>query len=719
MENISDIEKQASSAESEENKSMMDNNSTQPAEDSVANIGDQSAQTMPEAIVEENAANVSGLETNVHAEPNDQEPVQQHEPAKEEPIQEEPAPQAVSPVAEAPVAQQESTVVAENTLIEDPHDEEHLEEPHAEEDHHGLEEDEPDFTGMGKEELLKFVTDASNYADGRNINKKVQTARGEFNRIVREERAEALQAWKDEGNEGEFEPEEDEIVNEFNRAFKAYKKKRLDYINNLNKQKDLNLEAKKSILEKLKELTENENDNSFNEFKKLQETWRSIGHVPITEAENIWNTYNFYIDRFYEQRSLYSEFKELDRKRNLTAKEDVVTRIETLLNQEDLSEAMRMLKQYQEEWRHIGPVPKESLEEVIQRYKAAVLQIYEKRDKLSEEIQKLREQNYETKIALLGKIEEIAAFNSDRVQEWINKNQELGQWIENWRSIGSVPLAKTNELKERFSAAVRNFNRSKNVFFRNRKKEKVDNLRRKIELCEKVEGLLTVENPANHKKEVIHMQDEWKKVGPLPAKYSDKVWKRFQAACDAFFSNLSSQYSAKGKEEQDNMAGKVAVIEKIEALTAMETIEAPDKQIKALQDEYNAFGFVPIKDKDKVRKRYLAALNALINKARSGLKEDDAQSGGNSSGRMGYQLMLESWSAEHGGNKRIEIERNKHQRDLKKIENEIATLENNMEFFRNSKNADQLKLNLEKQIEQLKEKMVELQEKLNIIRNVG
>ncbi len=600
-------------------------------------------------------------------------------------------------------------------------DEDHHEEETHEDDHH--EEEEIDFSSMSKEQLLQYVIASAAHQDERNINKKVQTARGEFNRITKEERQHALESWlaEEEGREEkDFTWEGDEQVREFHNSFKAYKKARQEYINSINKQKDDNLQAKRDIIEKLKHLTEqDENNQSFNEFKKLQDEWRKLGHVPIAEAENIWNSYNHYVDKFFERRSLYTEFKELDRKRNLTAKESVVSRIEALINQEDMNEVMRQLRNLQDEWRHTGPVPKESVEAINQRYKEAVIAIYDKREKLSEELQKRREQNYDAKMALMEKIDEITSFVGEKVQDWMTKNQELGQWIENWRSIGAVPSAKSAEVKERFSAAIRRFNHAKNEFFRNKKKEKVDNLRLKTELAERVEKILEEENIQSHRKEVIKLQDDWKKIGPVPSKYSDKIWKRFQTACDAFFAKVNEKHNAQNQEQYNNLKLKNDVIDKAEGLLKEENIENVEPQIRELQAEFNAIGFVPFKEKDKVRKRFFDVLNELLKK--SGGKQK--QSGGGGTSRnvegMSYELQLQNWAQENGGQQRLNDEERKHQRDLKRIENEIATLENNMAFFKNSKTADTFKQSMEKQVEQLRSRMQEIQEKIKLVRSIG
>jgi hypothetical protein len=574
-------------------------------------------------------------------------------------------------------------------------------------DEHNLEE-EQDFSSFSKEELLAFVKNAAAKPQGKNIGRKVQQAKSEFNRLVREQNDELKENWTEEGNEEvDFIPEVDPLVQDFNAAFKEFKKSRQAYINQLNQEKEGNLERKKNVLERLKQLTESdETGESFEEFKKLQQEWRSIKQVPANDSENLWNNYHFYVDKFYEHRSLYSEFKELDRKRNLAAKEDVVNKIEALIQSEDLNEALRQLKQLQEEWRHLGPVPREQVESVIHRYKAAVLKLYELKEKQSEELQQRRELNYQAKLEILEKIEELASFETNKVQDWIDKNKELGEWIEKWREIGSVPVNQTQNLKDRFTGAIRNFNKNKNDFFRNRKKDKVDNLKKKNALCERAEEIMNEENPAQFRKEVIKLQEEWKKAGPVPQKYSDKIWKRFQAACDAIFSKINHDGKQRATGERENLEKKNAIILKIDALSAAETIEDPQTKIREIQAEWNSIGFVPFKEKDGIRKRYSESLNNLLRKTRSSMPA------GSDMDEINYEQMAQ----EPGGSRRLDQEFQKHNRDLKRIENEISTLENNMEFLSRSKTADKLKDNIEKQISRLRERMDELQGKIKTIR---
>ena len=605
--------------------------------------------------------------------------------------------------------------VKDELPIEEEHHDISAEEHHEEEDHHyEIEEEDIDFTGLTPKEIMKAVESALEHPESRHENKKVQIARAEFFKIINEEKKELLEKFVSDGNDPQdFAPPADQIVKDFNLLFRSFKKKRQEYIESLNKQRETNLISKKEILDKLKAITESDDtsSNSYDAFKRLQDEWRRIGHVPVAEAENLWNKYNYYVDKFYNNMSLYSEFIELDRKKNLEAKEEVVGKLESLAKVENVNEAMRNMRQYQEEWKHIGPVPKESLDDMIARYKAAVIQLHEKREKLSEELQKRREQNFQAKKEILDKILEIANADYKSVQEWIDRNKDLGGWIEKWRGIGNIPIDKRDALKEQFSEGIKTFNHRKNEYFRLRKKEKVDNLKKKIDLCDKVEELLKLEDAlSENKKVVIKLQEEWKKVGPVPMKYSEKVWKRFQGSCDAFFVKLSEKYSALDKEQQDNLALKIAVIEKAEALAAQENVEAPAHKVKELQDEFNKLGFVPFKEKDKIRKRFFKAMNDILDKRKGSADVNDNM--------LGYKLTLETWAEDHGGPQKIEQEERKLQRDLRQIENEIVTLENNMEFFGRSKNADTLKAGFDKQIQQLKGKMDDIQQKIGVIRSL-
>ncbi|MDQ3072093.1 MAG: DUF349 domain-containing protein, partial [Bacteroidota bacterium] len=260
--------------------------------------------------------------------------------------------------------------------------------------------------------------------------------------------------------------------------------------------------------------------------------------------------------------------------------------------------------------------------------------------------------------------------------------------------------------------AIRDFNRLKNSFFRDKKREKVDNLNQKIKLIERAEAILTEETSGQFRKEVIRLQDEWKKIGPVPPKYSEKIWKQFIATCDSFFKKLNEQHGEQKKEMQENLRLKNELIEKVKQLADEDKPEDLQGKIRQFQDDWASIGFVPFKEKDKIRKEFFDSLNVLISKVRG-------KTGDRGGDRLEYSARVQNWANEDPRGGRLQQEERKLQRDLKHIEGEISTLENNMAFFKNSKSADVFKDNIEKQIDQLRQKMKEFQEKLQVIRKEG
>ncbi|MCX6351137.1 MAG: DUF349 domain-containing protein [Bacteroidetes bacterium] len=610
-------------------------------------------------------------------------------------------------IEEAPeaVVEEVATLEEENIIIDEP-----IVADATEEDHGILEHEEVE--GMPKKDLLRIIQEALHYPESKNINTKVTNARNEFFRIIEEEKLAAKGKFMAlEGSvETDFTFPSDPLTREVNEAFRAFKNKRAEYINDLNKKKDINLEMKKGMLESLRELVEGtETQNSLEEVRRIQDEWKKIGHVPLTEVEGLWNKYNHYINKFYDQFSLYSEFKDLDRKRNMDAKREMVAKIEGLEKVESITEALNLLRQYQEDWKHIGPVPKEMLEEIIVPYRAALARIFERRDNFNVEVQAKLQQNLEAKTEILNKIQEIANFTATKANDWVAKNVELGQWVEKWRAIGALPNDKRAEYKDALSTAVKNFNKAKNEFFRVMKKEKGDNLRKKIALCEKIEALLTEADLNSHRKTVIDMQEEWKKIGAIPPNFSDKIWKRFREACDLFFAKINEEFKERDKELVINLEKKVAMLDRLEELTEQEEVGDVESHIKQAQEEWASIGFVPFRDKDKIIKRYYKVLNNLAAKNKNAAKSAEL---------LSYKIMVQSWGGDADSGKRINQEEKRLVFELKKYETEIDTLQNNMEFLSKSKTADSLKQSLERQIEKMKEKMKAIKEKLSIAKTV-
>lgn len=557
--------------------------------------------------------------------------------------------------------------------------------------------------GLSKRALLDIVKNALKSPESRTSNTNVNEAKNEFRRIIIREKKEALENYKAEGKDIKlFEPVREEIDHEFESEYKLFKKKRAEWAEAQTKSREINLAKKLEILDKMKAVTEDtESNTSFEDFKKLAEEWKTLGPVPLANSEKVWNRYQAYMNKIYDQRALYSEMMDMDRKKNYEIKLIIVAGIEALLHEEDMIEVGRLLRQYQEDWRKNGPVPREFSDELYNRFQNAVMLIVQKRNAYSEELNELRQHNYEAKLEILERIKEFETFEGTNLNSWVVKDKELNEWLNKWRGITEIPYDKRDELRTAFTESISVFNKNKNEFFKELKREQSDNLTRKIGLCERMEIILKEDDYGPFRREVIELQNDWKKSGPVPPKHSEKIWKRFREACDLFFTNLSERALEQEKEFKDNLEAKNLIINEAELLAKQETIEDPDTIVREFQTKFNEIGHVPFKEKEKVRKRFYDALSGIMAKRKyTGRKENN----------KGYG---QDNHRQHTGN-RNQPEREQGnigmlQREYKQIESEVITLENNMEFLGRSSGSQALKMNIQGQVDRLKEKMKELQ----------
>ncbi len=292
------------------------------------------------------------------------------------------------------------------------------------------------------------------------------------------------------------------------------------------------------------------------------------------------------------------------------------------LNQEpSIKKALILLNKYHEDWKNIGPVPKEFSEELWNRFKQASDAVYSSKKGQLAEIDSKRQENYQQKLVICEKVEALVNSEINKAKDWIEKTQALQALFEEWRKIGPVPKEHNQPIWQRFRELNNQFYKNKNAFFKALNKEKAQNLKQKEQLCEKAEALKDSEDFMQTANQLKHFQEEWKKIGPVPEKASDKVWKRFRAACDEFFNRKSEAMKGKLEEEEQNLALKTAVCEKAEQLLQQENLENPFEELRTIQGEWNKVGFVPIKHKNAVTKRYQLAVDELYKKYKIGRDE--------------------------------------------------------------------------------------------------
>ncbi len=566
----------------------------------------------------------------------------------------------------------------------------------------------PDYSTYGKQALFVEMKTLAQTDQPLRDNKYVQEVKKYFEIFLENEHRVALKKFLEDGNdEMDFAPAPDPMKSEFFQHFKTFKQKRAQQIEALNQEKEENLRVKKEILDQLKAITEDvEAPKKFKEFNELRERWKNTGYVPKTEVENIQRAYRFYVNKFFDNLELYSEFKQLDRKKNLQSKQGICEKLEELKSSNDLKTINQEIKRLQNEWRKAGPVPQEKHEEIANRFNTAMSNVIAKQEELQEAINQEQQKNLEAKRKIIEQIKEFEKFDSDHPKDWVAKNKELEELISQWKQIGFVPMNKKAEITQQFKDSVRNFNRRKNSFFKDKKKERSENLEKKRNLIEQARALLEPDDYIQAKETIIDLQKQWKSIGSVPPNHSDAIWKEFRSICDKFFEQLANYYSQKEKEEQENLEAKRALCKRIEDLVNKD-IEDPESQVKRFQEEWESIGFVPYNQKEKIRKRFDKALKNILNKSKSKLDVSPEL--------MNYKIKTDGWK-EQNNEGAIETEKKKLNSQYKNNEQEIDTLEGNLGLFNNSEGAKELTKEYRNKIDELKAQNEFIKEKLAILK---
>ena len=580
-----------------------------------------------------------------------------------------------------------------------------------------------------------------------------------FDQMKRAEREAALQTFttENESDEG-FEYKYDDVVTRFDELYKQIKSQKNTYFQNLDKAKDTNFTSKTELLTRLRELVETDESNagdpkiSWNEFKKIQDDWKAAGNMNSPHNATLWATYHALVDRYYSNRNIYFELKELDRKRNISLKTEVIEKVEAMakaseetpVTRQTIDEANALF----EEYKHIGPAPKAEQEVLWGRMKAALDVLYDKRRGQTNDQRKESAQLYEQKSAIYEELIPITSFSSNSINDWNDKTRIVMGLQDSWNAIkGPMPREEGKELSKKFWGALKTFFANKGEFFRQLESKREENLKAKEQLCEQVETILAAgEESPEITQTVIELQRQWKNVGQVPEKQKNTIFDRFKTACDAFFDKKRARNQDTEREFEGNLTQKIALIERIEAAA---TANADLSQLNEFKKEWNAIGFVPKKDKEPTQKRYINAINALVSATGKIPAKDKEQimldseaetfrSGGNRGGGSRPDRDRRSGGGgrpdrdrrggggnfredrDSGGGRDRDYGRNdtvsKRESDIRRrmtaIENDIATYRNNIEFFARSKGADKLRAEIDEKIAHSEKQLDELRDQL-------
>ena len=560
------------------------------------------------------------------------------------------------------------------------------------------------FAGKGKEELIALFARMLEEQPVQSLRRDVEALKIAFYRIRRAEVEAARRNFIAEGGaEEDFMPPVDGAEVQFKEQFKEYRRRRDEFIANLEAEKEANLKIKQGIIEELKELVNSDEtlNHTFTKFRELQQRWKETGIVPQQYVKDLWETYNLHVENFYNFIKINKELRDLDLKKNYEQKVALCEQAEALVMEPSVVEAFHKLQKLHDEWRETGPVANEYKEALWERFKAASSRINKQHQAHFEALKAEQVRNLELKSELCAATEELASQPLTTRKEWNRASDRLLEIQKTWKTIGFAPKKDNNRIYERFRTACDRFFEAKRQFYAGLKAEMEHNYQLKVEICEAAESLMNSEEWKKTTDELIALQARWKQIGAVSRRHSDAVWKRFRAACDTFFERKAAHFASVDGEHEENLQKKLALLDE---MAAADVKSGGYEVIREFQRRWGEIGFVPIKQKDAIQKRYKAAVDELFATLR-GTERD------RSMGRFREKLS----TMKGAGDRRLRSERERLYNKVRQLEQEIALLENNIGFFAKSKNAEALIADVRGKIERAREEMAATIEKVRLI----
>ena len=562
---------------------------------------------------------------------------------------------------------------------------------------------------LSRNELVEFLEESVNEEDINKIKTAVARIKVAFLKKSKEEKRQNLEKFVAEGgDEADFVYQDDESAMRFNVAFGKYKENRTRYIAELEQQKQKNLEAKHALLEELRVLINSEETlkKTYDEFKNLQNSWRKTGMVPKSEVNNLWQSYHFLVEKFFDKVKINKELKDLDLKKNLEAKMELCEKAEELLLETSITKSFKQLQKYHDDWKEIGPAPLDKKDEIWERFKNATEKINERRREFYKKLQEDQDHNYNAKMALCDQADELMGQEIESLKDWQDSTTRINELFKIWKSIGPAPRKFNDQVWERFKETLDSFFNAKKEYFGKVKDQQVNNYNLKLDLCVQAEALMSNTDWRKTTQDLIDLQKEWKNLGPVPRKHSNKIWRRFRAACDEFFERKAEYFSNVHKHEEENLKLKNELISKVTEYEFTDNKSENLRIIKDLQREWMEIGHVPIREKDSVQNDFRKAINNHLDKLRINSAEITT---------LNYRSKFESMRNAPDSGRVLGRERGVLVNKVTKLREDLNLWENNIGFLAESKNATILKKEFEKKINKARQDMALLEAKIKIL----
>ena len=589
-----------------------------------------------------------------------------------------------------------------------------LEESEVDENKETEESDTVDYSGNNNSQLLSIFSELLHTRPVQTIHKNVDAIKIAFYKNYRNEVDQLRKKFIEEGGTIEdFVPPTNDEEQRFKTLFAEYRQKRNEYLAQIETEKEENYQKKLQIIEELKELiNSNETLNqTFTAFRDLQHRWKEIGLVPQSVVKDLWETYNLYVENFYNFIKINKELRDLDLKKNYEAKIQLCEEAEALVLEPSVINAFHRLQKLHEQWREIGPVANEYKDQLWDRFREASSKINKRHQEYFDTLKEEQKKNLDLKTELCVKAEELVAAPPVSRKEWNKASEQLIEIQKVWKTIGFAPKKDNTKIYERFRNACDRFFENKRNFYLQIKAEMETNLQLKNEICAQAESIQDSEEWKKTTDELIALQKRWKEIGPVARRHSDAVWKRFRAACDHFFERKAAHFSTIDTQYEENLKQKQALLEELKAFVEREDMANDGfETLKEMQRRWSEIGFVPIKQKDAIQSEYRKVVDAAFAKLRGNEKERHLER---------FKGKLQSLSSEGNNDRRIRHERDRLYNKMKQLEADIALLENNIGFFSKSKNAESMIRDVNEKIAKAKQEMETIIEKINLIDKQG
>ena len=555
--------------------------------------------------------------------------------------------------------------------------------------------------------LEELVVALQNTLSGNPVNKikdQIEAIKGAFNVRFGTLLAEKKKIFLEEGGNVIDFQFTSAVKGTYNTLLSDYKKQRDAHYSAIDNQMHNNLDKRVQVIESLKNLIENADPNTmYKEFRVLQDTWRSIGAVSKTRYNDTWKTYHHHVERFYDLLHLSNDFRDLDFKNNLEEKLKIILKAEALAASPDVNEAFKELQELHKVWKEdIGPVAKEVREDVWQKFSAITKEIHDRRHNHFREMKSKFQEIITLKLAIIERFNAYDTTNNKTHKDWQNSIVETEKLRQEYFNAGKLPYAKSEEVWQKFKAATKKFNSSKNHFYKDEKSEQQENLKKKLALIVVAESLKESEDWEVATESMKKIQSDWKKIGHVPRKFSDDIWNKFKGACNSYFDRYHDQKNAVGKEQQATIDAKKAFLDALKEQT-VDTKESVLEAIKTWKD----LGQLP---------RNVRHLEGKFNKQIDRLLESLSLDK-NEVSMLKFSFVIDGLMVNEDFRK-LDSEQLFVRKKIDEIMKEIQQLENNLGFFSNAKDDNPLVLNVKNSVNEFKEDLSIWKEKLRYLKNL-